>query len=442
MFTTQRSRSVRLVLAAALTIACWCTNATAQVQIAVEYRHNVWDYYFVTTFPGEIATLDQGGFGGAWSRTGQTFPVFDGATSGAQPTCRFFSTAFDPKSSHFYTPFADECKTVSESADWHSEGIAFYLNPASASGSCPAGFVPLYRVYNNGMGGAPNHRYTTDAAVVAQMTAAGWVVEGNGNPAVFGCVPQANPNSAGDRVIVYVQNVPPPTVPATTNWTIHYKYEVPPLPTRTWDPNQQTFYIWGDVDFDAYGATGAHTISGYKFNQIAPQLSLGRSLVYNDSNYTPGWQTITSWVIQAQYFWQKGDTPYALAGSLVYVSPGDQIETDISYDAATGHIVATITAPSGKSSIDIPQPFPNEPSLFANWKEFFQRAAQQTGGVVMANPAMQVEPYFVDVQTQCSILPFKVDLISLPGVPVKSSLFNYHSRGLVTCPTDLARLEF
>jgi hypothetical protein len=255
-------------------------------------------------------------------------------------------------------------------------------------------------------------------------------------------VEQSSLSTPGDRVIVFVQNAPPPTVPAATNWQIRYKYRVPPLPTQTWDANQQTFYIWGDVDFDVYGADGAFAVSRYKYNQISPQLSLGRVLATRDANFNPGWLTLNSWAIQAQYFWQKDETPFAETGDLVYVSPGDEIETEISFNAATGHIVATISAPAGKSSIDIARPFPNEPSLYADWKDFFQRASQRSGGVVYANPAMQVEPYFVDAETECSILPFNIDLISLPGVPSQRSVFNYHSRRPLTCATDLAQLGF
>jgi len=37
-----------------------------------------------------------------------------------------------------------------------------------------AGTQPLYRIYNDGMGAAPNHRYTTDAGVFAEMQEDGW----------------------------------------------------------------------------------------------------------------------------------------------------------------------------------------------------------------------------------------------------------------------------
>ena len=165
-----------------------------QTAVAVEYYYDVWNFYFETSFPDEIAALDGGAFGGAWKRTGQTFKVWPQATGSASATCRFFSTAFAPRSSHFYTPVASECALVQTDpvlhAAWEFENIAFYIQLADANGFCPAGTIPLYRLYNDGMGGAPNHRYTTSLTVFDQMTAAGWRFESNWNTKVFACVPQ------------------------------------------------------------------------------------------------------------------------------------------------------------------------------------------------------------------------------------------------------------
>lgn len=159
--------------------------------IAVEYYYAAWNFYFETAFPDEIAALDGGAFGGVWQRTGQTFNAWPlPANLTAVPTCRFFSTIFDPKSSHFYTPSASECASLKTGTAWQYEGIAFYIQLADANGLCAAETVPLYRAYNNGMGGAPNHRYTTSLTVLNQMLAAGWLFEGNGNTKVFACVPQ------------------------------------------------------------------------------------------------------------------------------------------------------------------------------------------------------------------------------------------------------------
>ena len=156
---------------------------------AVEYFHSGFGHYFVTSFAAEISALDGGAFAGAWQRTGRTFPVYENPDPGTSPVCRFFSASFAPKSSHFYTPFATECDDVKANPDWQFEAIAFYLKTPSDAGSCPLGSAPLYRLYNNGMSGAPNHRYTTRNDIVMQMQALGWVAEGFGGPVVFACIP-------------------------------------------------------------------------------------------------------------------------------------------------------------------------------------------------------------------------------------------------------------
>lgn len=156
----------------------------------VEYHHAAWDHYFVTASANEIAALDSGAFGGVWHRTGWSFAVWSQSVAGSSPTCRFFSTGFPPKSTHFYTPFPSECNGLMADRNWQFEAVAFYLQLPSASGVCGTGTTPLYRLYNNFMGGAPNHRYTTSAAIFNQMIAAGWTFEGNSSTKVFACVPQ------------------------------------------------------------------------------------------------------------------------------------------------------------------------------------------------------------------------------------------------------------
>jgi hypothetical protein len=163
--------------------------ATATAQ-AVEYYYADWDYYFVTAFPSEIALLDGGAFDGNWKRTGQSFNVWTSGSASTPAACRFFSKSFAPKSSHFYTPSASECQTVKQNPDWQFEAIAFYMELTFANGSCTPGTIPLYRLYNNGKGGAPNHRYTTSQTILNQMLAAGWVYEGNGITRAFACLPQ------------------------------------------------------------------------------------------------------------------------------------------------------------------------------------------------------------------------------------------------------------
>jgi hypothetical protein len=66
----------------------------------------------------------------------------------------------------------------------------FYIAIPAGDGSCAAGLMPVYRLYNDGQGGVPNHRYTTDVSVRAQAIKDGWVPEGFGPDVVQMCAPQ------------------------------------------------------------------------------------------------------------------------------------------------------------------------------------------------------------------------------------------------------------
>ena len=153
---------------------------------AIEYRHADWDHYFVTSSPDEIAKLDAGVFGG-WARTGETFDVYPVGTPGTSNVCRFFSTSFAPKSSHFYTASAEECDSVKRNPDWQFEDVVFAVAVPDSIGGCRALTSPVHRLYNNGQGGAPNHRYTTSLSTRAAMVASGWTSEGAGDEGVVAC---------------------------------------------------------------------------------------------------------------------------------------------------------------------------------------------------------------------------------------------------------------
>jgi probable HAF family extracellular repeat protein len=148
---------------------------------AVEYYYPPWNMYFVTAISAEIAALDSGAFPG-WQRTGKQFNVYPlaGAPASSTTVFRFFSTIFDPKSSHFYTANVTEYNALVNGNGWQLEGPVFSTPMAAGDGTCPGGSIPIYRMYNNGMGGAPNHRFTIDVNVRAQMLAAGWIAEGQG----------------------------------------------------------------------------------------------------------------------------------------------------------------------------------------------------------------------------------------------------------------------
>jgi Repeat of unknown function (DUF5648) len=153
--------------------------------VAVEYYHAGFGHYFLTAQADEIAGLDGGAYGGAFARTGLEFNVRDGPADGAIPVCRFFTVTFAPKSSHFYTSDPDECEAVKNNPDWQFEKVAFYVHRDEV-GACPAGTIPVYRIYNDGQSGAPNHRFTTNLALYGNfVNTQGWAAEG-----VRFCVPQ------------------------------------------------------------------------------------------------------------------------------------------------------------------------------------------------------------------------------------------------------------
>jgi hypothetical protein len=145
----------------------------------IEYYHAAFDHYFVTNIADEITKLDNGTFVG-WARTGQAFNVYSDVPLGSSGVCRFFSTSFAPKSSHFYTALASECATVKLNPNWQFEGVVFNVPTPDGAGNCPPGTLPVYRLYNNGQGAAPNHRFTTSLSTRAVMISMGWIPEGNG----------------------------------------------------------------------------------------------------------------------------------------------------------------------------------------------------------------------------------------------------------------------
>jgi hypothetical protein len=256
------------------------------------------------------------------------------------------------------------------------------------------------------------------------------------------------PSNPAYRLQVYSKTTP--KLPATQDWTLRYRFFVPPLPTSsTWDYRRGTVYQWGDVDFDGYGSSGPYKVSDYLFNQIVPQLALGSVLDANDANYKPSWSQVSTWRIEAQYYWRNAttSTSYAQTGSVVKVNPGDEITTTIRYIAETGTIVASIvdnniSSSSGASSITITRPFPNDPSLFKSWADFFKKAAAASRtSYVLSTPALDVETDHLDQQTMCGLLPFTVSEISIPGVDSTPSAFGIQQLNGFTCIQTLVALR-
>lgn len=176
------------ILDARAAVAAASAPLPAAVKVpVVEYYNAGLNHYFMTADPGEIAGLDAGAYGGVFVRTNLGFNAWNGQAPGTVPVCRFFTTPghFGLKGSHFYTADPIECAGVKKNPDWIYEKTAFYI-AVPIAGACPAGTLPVYRAFNNGQSGAPNHRFTTDFGIYQQFTTAlGWAPEG-----VKFCAPQ------------------------------------------------------------------------------------------------------------------------------------------------------------------------------------------------------------------------------------------------------------
>jgi len=147
---------------------------------AIEYYNASINHYFMTSFPEEAAALDIGVPVAGWTRTGKSFPTYSAPGADLAATCRFFGTPGRGINSHFYTVIPEECALVKQNPDWMFEAIAFYIAAPDGPIQCPQYTRPVFRLYNNGQGGQPNHRYTTSWSVISLMQSQGWWIEGVG----------------------------------------------------------------------------------------------------------------------------------------------------------------------------------------------------------------------------------------------------------------------
>jgi len=152
-------------------------NETPPQTLAIEFYNPSLDHYFVTAEAAEAAMLDAGKVVPGWQRTREAFKVYPAGVAAGLPACRFFGTPPAGPNSHFFTIDPAECAKVKANPLWTFEGIAFAADPPLAA-DCPASRIPVLRLYNNGMGGQANHRYTTSRSEARSMVANGWLVEG------------------------------------------------------------------------------------------------------------------------------------------------------------------------------------------------------------------------------------------------------------------------
>jgi hypothetical protein len=153
----------------------------------VEYYWATRDHYFISSNPAEIAALDAAPPGG-WVRTGKTFNTYSTPQVGTAPVCRFYLPA-QFGDSHFYGRSMAECDATHAAFPgfvYESPAVMYMVPPVL--GNCPAGTVPVYRVFD--ARADANHRYMTDRNLRNQMMMMGWVAEGDGPDLVVMCAPQ------------------------------------------------------------------------------------------------------------------------------------------------------------------------------------------------------------------------------------------------------------
>lgn len=141
-----------------------------------EFYNAILNHYFLTANPIEGASIDAGGSGPGWTRTGNVFK-----SGGPNAVCRFFGVqAAGGPNGHFYTADQGECSQVKLDPGWRFESLDFATTPAGPGGFCPAGLLPVYRSYNHRFAQRDsNHRITANfAAHEQQVTVAGWTNEG------------------------------------------------------------------------------------------------------------------------------------------------------------------------------------------------------------------------------------------------------------------------
>ncbi len=168
-------------------------SGSANTLLVVEYYNATLNHYFITPNAVEISLLGKPPFQD-WQPTGYSFNAYKpgSAPAGTVAVCRFYNDHFPGISTHFYAPKGLGCEDVlSGFPDWTLEDdrLFYAYLPNAQTGNCPTGQLPVYRMYNNGMGGAPNHRFSTDSFVRQQMLNNGYAPEGAGI-GVGWCAPQ------------------------------------------------------------------------------------------------------------------------------------------------------------------------------------------------------------------------------------------------------------
>ncbi|MEO8137987.1 MAG: alpha/beta hydrolase domain-containing protein [Betaproteobacteria bacterium] len=152
-------------------------RADGSVRI-VEFFHPAARRYVWTAEIAERSFLDfEGGGGGGWFRTGETFFAWPAGTDTpvfTMPVCRLLGTPGAGPLSHFYSPDPAQCAALVTSGVWISEGTAF-----RASVGCTAAMDPVQRLWRAGTTVQNSrHRFALRNEAIAKSQSEGFVLEG------------------------------------------------------------------------------------------------------------------------------------------------------------------------------------------------------------------------------------------------------------------------
>jgi uncharacterized protein DUF5648 len=249
-------------------LLCAAVVLPLHAETVVEYYDAALDHYFMTALQSEIDALDSGRIAG-WSRTGFVFEASATPAGGLDPVCRFYIPPARGDS-HFFSASPAECAAVLEKigSDPNYGGYdeetpaAFYIAlPDVASGACPRGTSPVYRLWNGRADS--NHRYTADGATRDAMIARGYVPEGYGPQGAVMCTPSAG---VGDSQVKLTPATPyaPNCDGAPLTGALYAGAEVEPQIAA--DPRDPSHLIgvWQQDRWSDGGARGLST--GYSFD--------------------------------------------------------------------------------------------------------------------------------------------------------------------------------
>ena len=274
---TRRTRARRPGVreaAFACTLAATVALAATPVRAVtvVEYYNAALDHYFITPLANEIDALDSGRKVG-WGRTGLVFDAFAApAAAGSarvSPVCRFYIPPIHGDS-HFLSASPAECDAVRAkvltdpnfSGYLEETSAEFYIAlPDAATGDCPAGTTPVYRLWNRRADS--NHRYTADRATRDAMIGRGYASEGYGPLGVAMCTPRAAIADSQVRVTGSTPFAPGCDGVAATG-TLNAGAEVEPYVAIDPQDAAHLIGVWQQDRWSDGGSRGLRT--GYSFD--------------------------------------------------------------------------------------------------------------------------------------------------------------------------------